>query len=226
MTPKRSMRPITTAPSARSRKVGPRTVPMGSPTAPARSHIPRNASTVATVHTIVCRRRTGMPSVDARSARSALPRTATPMLLSRSHAASAMNAIGIITIAITSLPLKMVLPTWNLTVERRVEPVGLEVLAERLGDEQPGGDEDLREADRGDGEDQSRRLEEPADDQGLDEDAEHDGGDEPGGEGEEVVDAQADHEQDAERRRHLPEVALGEVDDPVRPVDRARCRGR
>ncbi len=37
------------------------------------------------------------------------------MLLSRSHAASAMNAIGIITIAITSLPLKMVLPTWNLT---------------------------------------------------------------------------------------------------------------
>ena len=48
---------------------------MGSPTAPARSHIPKNASTVATVQTIVCRRRTGMPSVAARSARSALPRT-------------------------------------------------------------------------------------------------------------------------------------------------------
>ena len=115
MTPNRSMRPITTAPSARSRKVGPRTVPMGSPTAPARSHIPKNASTVATVQTIVCRRRTGTPSVAARSARSALPRTATPMLLSRSQAASAMNAMGIAIIAITSLPLKIVLPTWNLT---------------------------------------------------------------------------------------------------------------
>ena len=37
-----------------------------------------NASTVAITHTVVCTRPTGMPSVDARSARSAAARIAMP----------------------------------------------------------------------------------------------------------------------------------------------------
>ena len=88
--------------------MGPRTVPIGSPTELARSHIARKARSVATVHTTVCRRRTGMPSVLARSARSALARTAVPASLRRSQSASAMKATGMRIIAMMSLPEKTV----------------------------------------------------------------------------------------------------------------------
>ena len=66
------MRPITAAASAWSRKLGPSTWPIGSPTTPARRNIATNASTVAITHTIVCSRLTGMPSV--RPGRRARPR--------------------------------------------------------------------------------------------------------------------------------------------------------
>ena len=56
------MPPITAAASARSRIAGPSTVPIGSPTMPARRNTDRNASTAAITHTSVSSRRTGMPS--------------------------------------------------------------------------------------------------------------------------------------------------------------------
>ena len=68
----RSIRPMTAAASARTRIVGPSTLPIGSPTIPARRKMATVASTVATTHTIVWSRFTGTPSSAARSEFSAL----------------------------------------------------------------------------------------------------------------------------------------------------------
>ncbi len=219
ITANRSMRPITNAASARSRNDGPSTVPIGSPTAPARSHIPRNASTVATVHTIVWRRRTGMPSVDAaigplgaRPYRDADVAESQPRSEGDESDGNRDHRDHVVAVEDR-------VPDLELHRERRVEPVGLEVLPERLREEEPGADQDLGEPDGGNREDQAGGAEESADDQRLDQDAEDDGGDEPRRERQEIIDTQRDDQQRPQRRRDLSEVALGEVDDPVGAVD-------
>ena len=65
-----------------------------------------NESTAATAHTTVCRRLTGIPSRLARSARSALARTAMPMLLKRSIKATPRRANGAMISATTSSAVK------------------------------------------------------------------------------------------------------------------------
>jgi hypothetical protein len=104
-------RPNTAAARACSRKVGDSTCPIGSPTAPARRNMARKARTDATVHTTVCSRRTGMPSVDARSARSAAPTMAMPTIERLKNAASATSTAGTTSMVSTSLALKIVPPS-------------------------------------------------------------------------------------------------------------------
>ncbi len=90
----RSMRPITAAASAWRRKLGPSTVPSGSPTVPARRNIATYANTLAMTHTTVWSRLTGMPSVAARSPRSADARIAVPNVEWRMNRPSAMKQTG------------------------------------------------------------------------------------------------------------------------------------
>ena len=80
--------------------------------------------------------------------------------------------------------------------------------------------EELRQADRRDGEDQARRAAEPADDADLDQRAQRDRGHQTDEERGPPAEAGApDHQEDGERRRDQPQVAGGEVHDPVGPVD-------
>jgi hypothetical protein len=98
------MPPITHAASARIRIAGPSTCPSGTPTTPARRNTATNASPAATIHTTICTRRTGMPSRLARSALSALARTAMPMSVNRKNAASAAMHSPTANMATMSLP--------------------------------------------------------------------------------------------------------------------------
>ena len=101
------MRPITHAASERTRIAGPSTLPRESPSAPARRNTATKASTAAMVHTTSCTRLTGMPSSTARSALSALARTAMPRLVKRKNAARAALQTTTAITAMTWLALKM-----------------------------------------------------------------------------------------------------------------------
>ena len=103
-------------------------------------------------------------------------------------------------------------------VERRGEALRGQADAEPAGEEQPEPGEQLGEADGGDGEDQPGRPEEPADHEQLDRRAQDDRGRDAGHEGDHPAGAAGHHEQHRERRRRRAEIALGEVEDPVRPV--------
>jgi hypothetical protein len=108
----RSIPPITAAASARNRIAGPSTVPSGRLPMPARRKTARNASTAAIAQTSVSSRRTGMPSSDARSAFSAVPRTAAPTRVRRNNASRAQTT-GTVIATITSLPPKWTVPIAN-----------------------------------------------------------------------------------------------------------------
>ena len=110
------------------------------------------------------------------------------------------------------------------TVEADPEVVAVGVLVERQRDELEGG-EDLSHPDRGDGEDEPGCPAEPADDGELDEQADADRGQQAGGDGEDVRHPEALVELGGQGRRHRPQLALGEVDDPVRPVDEDQADG-
>jgi hypothetical protein len=71
-------RPIIRAASASRRAENVSAETTGRPTMPARRKMPTNESSAATAHTTVCSRCTGTPRRLARSARSALARTAMP----------------------------------------------------------------------------------------------------------------------------------------------------
>ena len=104
----------------------------------------------------------------------------------------------------------------------RVERLGDRVAAQReqAGQEQRAGGQQLREPDRRDGEDETRRLREPTDDHDLDDGPERERGREPDGEAAPPPEADgADGEQDGERRRDGAEVTGGEVDDAVGAPD-------
>ena len=103
-------------------------------------------------------------------------------------------------------------------VERRGEALRGQADAEPSGKEQPQPGEQLGEADGGDGEDQPGRPEEPADHEQLDRGAQDDRRRDPHHEGDHPAGAAGHHEQHRERRGGRAEVALGEVEDAVRPV--------
>ena len=103
-------------------------------------------------------------------------------------------------------------------VDRRGEALRREVDAEPPGEQQPDPGQHLREADRRHREHEARRSEEAPDHEHLDEHAEHDRGREPGDERDQPAGAAGDDEQHRERSRRRAEVALREVEDPVRAV--------
>ena len=73
-----SIRPITAAASARSNTDGPNDAPYGSPSVPARRIIATAPISAASTHATFCVSPTFTPRSDARSARSALARSAMP----------------------------------------------------------------------------------------------------------------------------------------------------
>ena len=85
--------------------------------------------------------------------------------------------------------------------DRDVDAAGERPLAPEPREHERAEREQLREADRRDGEDQARRAEEPADDRELDDRADDDRAGEPDEEGEEVVEAGEEDEVDGERDR-------------------------
>ena len=103
----RSMRPITAAARAWSRKLGPSTWPTGRPTTVARRNMATNARTLAITQTIVFSRMTGTPRVAARSPRSAAPRIAVPKLERCMKRARAMKQTGTTKAVVRSAALKM-----------------------------------------------------------------------------------------------------------------------
>ena len=85
--------------------------------------------------------------------------------------------------------------------------------------------QDLRHADRDHGEDETRRAEEAADEDELDEPAKRDSRGQADRQGEEVGHAGVEDEQHRQRRRQTAQIALREVDDAVRPVDQRDPEG-
>jgi hypothetical protein len=109
-------RPRASAARALSSVVSPTGVPSGRPSMPARRYRARNASAAASDHTQVCSRPTGMPSSEARSARSAAARTAMPTLVNRRNAATSSIASGASTQATGKSASKMNGLTWSCHV--------------------------------------------------------------------------------------------------------------
>ncbi len=132
--------------------------------------------------------------------------------------ASARNTSGITTAATTSLPRNVM--GSMVTLASNGWGTGSPLKREQAGQEQRAGGQQLREPDRRDGEDETRRLREPTDDHDLDDGPERERGREPDGEAAPPPEADgADGEQDGERRRDGAEVAGGEVDDAVGAPD-------
>jgi hypothetical protein len=105
------MRPMTNAASARSTIASPVPNPKGRLVTPAVRHTDTNDSTAASVHTCASRRRTGMPRIEARSARSAAARTAVPVSVTLRKKARPPMSSGATTRAIRSLASKNTSPT-------------------------------------------------------------------------------------------------------------------
>ena len=74
------------------------------------------ASVDAMIQTIVCTRPTGMPSIAARSDRSAAARTAVPVCVRVRNRVSAIRHAGTVTNVTMSFELKMVPPKDQLMV--------------------------------------------------------------------------------------------------------------
>ena len=218
----RSKRPITAAPMAWIRNAGPKGLPIGSPTAPVRRNSARNARSDAIVQTIVWTRPTLMPSIEARSPRSAAARTAMPVCervrnkrqrdQRERHRDHRHDVVGV-----EDDPAEL-----PVDGERRAQAVaeaGEGVAADPVRDREREHEQELGEADRRDGEDQAGRLAEPADDDELGEGADDDRADDPDAEPEPVVPAEPEHEHHDEGDRRHAHVGGGEVDDPVGAVD-------
>ena len=109
--------------------------------------------------------------------------------------------------------------------DRDGDAAGERSFAPQLRERERAEREQLREADRRDGEDQPRRAEEPSDDRELDDRADDDRAGESDEEGEEVVEAGEEDEVDGERDREEAEVALREVEDAVGAVDEGHAEG-
>jgi hypothetical protein len=115
-----------------------------------------------------------------------------------------------------------------VAAEGQVDPDGVGHVVPQLGEFQGGEGQELGEPDGGHGQREARGAEEAADDGQLDHRAQHHRGGQPDGQAREVADARQQDQVGGEGDRHEPELALGEVDHPVRPVGQghAQCHQR
>ena len=90
----RFMRPMTSAASACTSAVTRMALPSGTPSTVDCRKRARKDNAAAIIHTIVESRATGMPSIAARSPRSAAARTARPVLVAPRKRATAIMARG------------------------------------------------------------------------------------------------------------------------------------
>ena len=96
----------------------------------------------------------------------------------------------------------------------------------RLRQDQTADDDELGDADGGDEHDEARALEQPGEERLLDDAAERRGRRQRQHEGEPVVEVGVAGEGEHHRHRERAELAVGEVDDPVRHVDEHEPRQR
>ena len=110
----RVIRPITSAANAWTSALTRIALPSGTPSTVACRNRARNDSPAASDHTIVDRRATGMPSIAARSPRSAAARTARPVWVAPRNRATPTIASGATMAAIRSLALSTTEPISNV----------------------------------------------------------------------------------------------------------------
>ena len=150
------MRPMTAAPSAASSTLGSSACVTDAPITPLRRKSVTYASTPTIAHSTLCSRRTGIPSSAARSALSAVARSAVPTAEKRKKPTSAASTIGTTMSTRISLPLKVVTPTWNDN-DSSFGSLNSFVLADPARQEQRDAEQDLGDADRRDGGDEAGR---------------------------------------------------------------------
>ena len=176
--------------------------------------------TPATTQVTDCSRPTGMPSMEARSRRSPTACTAIPTSLRVNHtdtaarqATETMTATRLLASKTDGSDMPGEVPG------ERDHRGGDGRLAPDAWDEQAQDDEELGEADGGDGQDEPGRAPEAPHHQDLDGGGEEERRHEAGGEPEEVVDAGEGDQADGQDGRGRAEVALGEVDHLVQAVE-------
>ncbi len=187
-----------------------------------------NAISEATDHTRVCSRLTGTPRSAARSALSALALIAMPTLLIRRNIARPSRVKRRHDHGDHVVRVEDDRADRELHVERRREALSeeREVLAPSPGQQDRQPTEELGEPERRDRDHQAGRVEEPPDDEQLDDGAERERGDDADGHGEQVRPRPRRHEHDDQHDRQRAEVALREVDEAVRPVGQRHARAR
>ena len=181
----------------------------GRPRIEARKNTPMNDMPAAIAHTRVLSRFTGMPSVAARSERSALARTAMPISLRRRKSPSPTST------AITT-STEIIVGVEQLGADRELEVpreldglVADDLLAPDPRHQQRAHQEQLRDADGRHGEHEARRLEEAADEEELDERAKDHRSDEADGE--------------REQPRQRPRGGDAAIGERGRTVPRSAC---
>ena len=132
--------------------------PIGTPVMPARRNRARNESPAATAQTSVDNQATGMPSICARSLCSAAPRTAVPSRVLPRNSATATIAIGARINAIRSLALRMNVPIVSFQSNGGGMRCDVALSPQMRGTSSASTASKLGDADRGDGEDETRRL--------------------------------------------------------------------
>ena len=109
-------------------------------------------------------------------------------------------------------------------VERRSDAPGHQVEVPEAGEQNGGADQHLAEADGGDGDQQARRVREPPDDNALGRRPEHQRSQQTDDERHHVGQPRLVDEEERQDRGRQPQVGLGEVDDPVGPVDQRHAQ--
>ena len=214
------IRPSTSAASARSRTPIESAPNTGRPMIPARRKMAMNAISEATDHTSVCSRLTGTPSSAARSALSALARIAMPTLLMRKNIAKPRSVSGATIIAITSFALKTTVPIVSSMSNggaRRCPRSGKSSPHAR-GSRIASPPRSWASPSDATVTIKPGRVEEPPDDEQLDDGSEHERRDDADGHGEQVRPRPCRHQHHDQDDRERAEVALREVDEAVRPV--------
>ena len=211
------MRPITAAPSAASSTLGFSTWVREAPIAPMRKKIVMYARTPTIAHRTLCSRRTGMPSVPARSALSArgAQGSADHGEAEEAHQRDEHERDDDHHEDLVAGERR------GVEVERPSELAGqrdVVGLTDPPGQEERQAQQDLRDPDRRNRRDQSRCVEEPAQEQELDEHAEQDRGAETGERADEVVPVTRRDQQQCEVGRHRAHLGLREVHDAVRAI--------
>ena len=219
--PRSVIRPSTSAVSAESTTPRPAPSPKGRPDTPAARSTDVNDIIVATVQTRTSSRRTGMPSIE----RAVRPLGGRPQRDARlgeaehepdgeEHERSDHDRDQVV--AVEDHPAE-----GEAEVERGLDGADLGTFAPCPGEDQGAEGQDLRQAERGDGQHEPGRAEEPPDDEEVGQHPDQQGAQDADQDaGEPRPTGQHDEEHGEGGGEHA-EVALREVHDPVRPPDEA-----